>query len=69
MIRPLDFVPWIKLKLGLVLVVSGFASLLVFWHGMEAMRISVSNWSTTEADADLSVEAILRCLAEVASRP
>jgi len=25
------------------------------------MRISVSNWSTTEADADLSVEAILRC--------
>lgn len=34
MIRPLDFVPWIKLKLGLVLVVSGFASLLVFWHGI-----------------------------------
>jgi glutamate/tyrosine decarboxylase-like PLP-dependent enzyme len=31
------------------------------WHGMAAMRISVSNWSTTEADADLSVEAILRC--------
>jgi glutamate/tyrosine decarboxylase-like PLP-dependent enzyme len=30
------------------------------WHGMAAMRISVSNWSTTEADADLSVEAILR---------
>jgi hypothetical protein len=28
---------------------------------MAAMRISVSNWSTTEADADLSVEAILRC--------
>lgn len=33
------------------------------WHGMAAMRISVSNWSTTEADADLSVEAILRCAA------
>jgi glutamate/tyrosine decarboxylase-like PLP-dependent enzyme len=32
------------------------------WHGMAAMRISVSNWSTTEADADVSVEAILRCL-------
>jgi hypothetical protein len=24
------------------------------------MRISVSNWSTTEADADRTVEAILR---------
>ena len=31
------------------------------WHGMAAMRISVSNWSTTEADADVSVGAILRC--------
>jgi glutamate/tyrosine decarboxylase-like PLP-dependent enzyme len=31
------------------------------WHGMAAMRISVSNWSTTEADADQSVQAILRC--------
>jgi glutamate/tyrosine decarboxylase-like PLP-dependent enzyme len=31
------------------------------WHDMAAMRISVSNWSTTEADADLSVAAILRC--------
>src|SRR3954447_16029245 len=31
------------------------------WHGMAAMRISVSNWSTTEADADLSVAAIRRC--------
>jgi glutamate/tyrosine decarboxylase-like PLP-dependent enzyme len=29
------------------------------WHGMAAMRISVSNWSTTEADADASVQAIL----------
>jgi glutamate/tyrosine decarboxylase-like PLP-dependent enzyme len=35
------------------------------WHGMAAMRISVSNWSTTEADADVSVEAILRCAREV----
>jgi glutamate/tyrosine decarboxylase-like PLP-dependent enzyme len=35
------------------------------WHDMAAMRISVSNWSTTEADADLSVEAILRCAREV----
>ena len=31
------------------------------WHGIAAMRISVSNWSTTEADADRSVKAILRC--------
>jgi glutamate/tyrosine decarboxylase-like PLP-dependent enzyme len=35
------------------------------WHGMAAMRVSVSNWSTTEADADLSVEAILRCARNV----
>jgi glutamate/tyrosine decarboxylase-like PLP-dependent enzyme len=35
------------------------------WHDMAAMRISVSNWSTTEADADISVEAILRCAREV----
>ena len=33
------------------------------WHGMRLMRISVSNWTTTEADVDRSVEAIL------ASRP
>jgi glutamate/tyrosine decarboxylase-like PLP-dependent enzyme len=30
------------------------------WHGKAAMRISVSNWSTTEDDVDRSVEAILR---------
>jgi glutamate/tyrosine decarboxylase-like PLP-dependent enzyme len=30
------------------------------WHGVHAMRISVSGWSTTEADADASVQAILR---------
>jgi glutamate/tyrosine decarboxylase-like PLP-dependent enzyme len=35
------------------------------WHGMAAMRISVSSWSTTEQDADLSVEVILRCAREV----
>jgi glutamate/tyrosine decarboxylase-like PLP-dependent enzyme len=29
------------------------------WHGMAAMRISVSNWSTTDADVDRSVAAIL----------
>jgi glutamate/tyrosine decarboxylase-like PLP-dependent enzyme len=31
------------------------------WHGMAAMRISVSNWSTTVADIDVSADAILRC--------
>jgi glutamate/tyrosine decarboxylase-like PLP-dependent enzyme len=30
------------------------------WHGMAAMRISISNWSTTEADIAMSAEAILR---------
>ena len=32
------------------------------WHGMAAMRISVSGWATTEADADRTVEAILRAV-------
>lgn len=31
------------------------------WHGVHAMRISISNWSTTEADIDMSADAILRC--------
>jgi glutamate/tyrosine decarboxylase-like PLP-dependent enzyme len=30
------------------------------WHGMAAMRISISNWSTTEADIDKAADAILR---------
>jgi glutamate/tyrosine decarboxylase-like PLP-dependent enzyme len=38
------------------------------WHGMAAMRISVSNWSTTEVDGDVSVEAILRCARDVAAK-
>jgi hypothetical protein len=29
------------------------------------MRVSVSNWRTTEADIDRSAEAILRCAAAV----
>ena len=32
------------------------------WHGMAAMRISVSNWSTDKADVDRSVAAVLGCL-------
>lgn len=35
------------------------------WHGMRLMRISVSNWRTTEADVDRSVAAI----AAARSRP
>jgi len=34
------------------------------WRGQAAMRISVTNWSTDEADVDTSVAAILRHLAE-----
>jgi glutamate/tyrosine decarboxylase-like PLP-dependent enzyme len=30
------------------------------WHGRTAMRISVSNWRTTERDVDKSLEAICR---------
>ena len=33
------------------------------WQGREAMRISVSNWSTDEDDLDRSVAAILRAAA------
>ena len=31
------------------------------WHGLAAMRISVSGWATTEADIDRSAEALIRC--------
>jgi glutamate/tyrosine decarboxylase-like PLP-dependent enzyme len=34
------------------------------WRGGAAMRISVSNWSTTEADADRTVDAILRAASD-----
>jgi glutamate/tyrosine decarboxylase-like PLP-dependent enzyme len=34
------------------------------WQGRQVMRISVSNWSTTESDIDRSAEAILRCYRE-----
>jgi aromatic-L-amino-acid decarboxylase len=30
------------------------------WQGRTAMRISVSNWATTEADVQRSIEAIVR---------
>jgi hypothetical protein len=31
------------------------------WRGKTAMRIAVSNWSTTTEDVDRSIAAILRC--------
>ncbi|MFA6954495.1 MAG: aminotransferase class V-fold PLP-dependent enzyme [Thermoanaerobaculia bacterium] len=34
------------------------------WHDMEAMRFSVSNWSTTEQDIEMTVESIVRCYRE-----
>jgi len=33
-------------------------------HGMDALRLSVSNWSTTEADIDRSADAILAAMRE-----
>ena len=33
------------------------------WHGDRLMRISVSNWTTTEDDVDRSVDAIRRAMA------
>jgi glutamate/tyrosine decarboxylase-like PLP-dependent enzyme len=33
------------------------------WRGQEAMRVSVSNWSTTEVDMDRSVAAVLDAFA------
>src|SRR5438552_8842009 len=35
------------------------------WHGQRLMRISVSNWTTTEADVDRSIEAIRRARSTV----
>ena len=32
-----------------------------FWQGKQAMRIAISNWSTTEADIDRSADAIISC--------
>jgi glutamate/tyrosine decarboxylase-like PLP-dependent enzyme len=37
------------------------------WKGAAALRISVSNWSTDQADVDRSVTAILACAASAAA--
>jgi hypothetical protein len=31
------------------------------WHGRSVLRISVSNWSTTEHDVERSLTALRRC--------
>ena len=36
------------------------------WHDMHVMRVSVSNWSTSERDIDASAEAMWRCAAQAA---
>jgi glutamate/tyrosine decarboxylase-like PLP-dependent enzyme len=38
-----------------------------FWQGKQAMRISVSNWSTTEEDIDRSAAVMLRAFSQVSS--
>ena len=35
------------------------------WHGQAVLRISVSNWRTTNGDVDLTLAAVRRVLAEV----
>jgi glutamate/tyrosine decarboxylase-like PLP-dependent enzyme len=35
------------------------------WHDQNAMRISVSNWSTTEQDIDASADSIIRAVRSV----
>lgn len=37
------------------------------WHDKEAMRFSVSNWSTTERDIEMTVASIVRCYREARS--
>ena len=42
------------------------------WHEQDAMRISISNWSTTEEDIDRSAQTILACAraeAEAGGKP
>jgi glutamate/tyrosine decarboxylase-like PLP-dependent enzyme len=38
------------------------------WHGLDAMRVSVSNWSTTEQDVDRSADAVLAARAAVSDQ-
>ncbi len=35
------------------------------WHGVGAMRISVSNWATSDEDVERSIAAILEAAAAI----
>jgi glutamate/tyrosine decarboxylase-like PLP-dependent enzyme len=35
------------------------------WHGQAVLRISVSNWRTTDEDVDRTLDAVRRVLADV----
>ncbi|RPJ73482.1 MAG: aspartate aminotransferase family protein [Alphaproteobacteria bacterium] len=37
------------------------------WRGIEAMRISISSWKTTEDDIEMSVNSILKCYEKILS--
>jgi glutamate/tyrosine decarboxylase-like PLP-dependent enzyme len=39
------------------------------WHGERLLRVSVSNWSTTAADVDATVEAIVHARDAVLATP
>jgi glutamate/tyrosine decarboxylase-like PLP-dependent enzyme len=39
------------------------------WRGRRAMRISISNWATTEADVDRSVAAVLAAARQASAHP
>ncbi|HSC09617.1 MAG TPA: aspartate aminotransferase family protein, partial [Rhodanobacteraceae bacterium] len=39
---------------------------ITVWQGRTAMRISVSSWATTDADVELSIEAMRRVAAQTA---
>ena len=39
------------------------------WHGIAAMRVSISGWNTTEADIDRSAAAIVRCARAARAAP
>ena len=39
------------------------------WHGVRAMRVSVSGWSATDADVDRSVAAVRRAVLNFSATP
>jgi hypothetical protein len=38
------------------------------WHGQYLLRVSVSNWATTDEDVDRSVNAIVRAAQALSSQ-